>query len=395
MTKHPALNGIRVLDVSSVLSGPLAAMLLADLGAEVIKVEPPNIPDFTRGTGDARNGMTAYFYNTNRGKRAISVNGRQPEGQRILQQLADQADVLIQNMRPGKASGIGLDPSQCLQRNPALIYASINGYGTVGPMSEEPVYDYVIQAVTGIVDVQRDRASGTADLSHHFPADKITSHALVEAILAALFARERHPDRRGQEVEVSMHEANLAYMWPDAMMQHSIVGDIDGPGIYPGEYYRVYSTIDGAVVVMPLMGPMAGICEAINRPELAKDPRFQALDASNLDEFQDLLAEQISKWTTQETLSAFSEHDVPVGPVIPRNEIHDHPQAKARGSVPEHDVFPVGRIRSARPAWRMKETPELLHQGAPTMGEHTDVVLAELGYLPEEIAALRQVGTVA
>ena len=129
MSKLAPLAGIRVLDVSSVLSGPLASMLLADLGADVIKVEPPSAPDFTRGTGDAHNAMTAYFYNTNRGKRAIAVDGRRPAGQRILQELADQADVLVQNMRPGKAAGIGLDPDECLLRNQSLIYASISGYG--------------------------------------------------------------------------------------------------------------------------------------------------------------------------------------------------------------------------------------------------------------------------
>ena len=116
-------------------------MLLADLGAEVIKVEPPLAPDFTRGTGAARNGMTAYFYNTNRGKKAISIDGRHPAGQKILSQLADRSDVLVQNMRPGKAAGIGLDPEQCLARNPSLIYASISGYGQTGAASGDPVYD--------------------------------------------------------------------------------------------------------------------------------------------------------------------------------------------------------------------------------------------------------------
>ena len=127
------LAGIRVLDVSSVLSGPLASMLLADLGADVVKVEPPQAPDFTRGTGDAHNAMTAYFYNTNRGKRAIAVDGRRQAGKQILRKLADNADIVLQNMRPGKAAGIGLDPDECLGRNESLIYASISGYGTEGP----------------------------------------------------------------------------------------------------------------------------------------------------------------------------------------------------------------------------------------------------------------------
>lgn len=384
-----------MLDVSSVLSGPLTSMLLADLGAEVIKVEPPTNPDFTRGTGNARHGMTAYFYNTNRGKRAIAVNGRHREGQRILRQLADDADVVLQNMRPGKAAGIGLDPNDCLDRNPSLIYASISGYGSTGPAAAEPVYDYVIQAVTGMVDVQRHPGTGDADLTRHFPADKITSHATVEAILAALVARERDPERRGQHVEVSMHEASLAFMWPDSMMQHSIVDEIDEPTAYPGEYYRVYPTTDGAVVVMPLMGPMEGICAAMGRPELARDSRFSPLGPDNLHEFQDLLAAHIVTRSTDEALREFGTHDVPIGPVIPRSQLHEHPQATARTSVPEHQVAPIGNIRTARPAWRFGRTPEVLHEGAPALGEHTDDVLTELGYTASHIERLRSDGIIA
>ena len=395
MTKSSPLEGIKVLDVSSVLSGPLTTMLLADLGADVIKVEPPLAPDFTRSTGEAHNEMTAYFYNTNRGKRAIAVDGRQPLGQRILQQLADNADVLVQNMRPGKVTGIGLDPDECMRRNPSLIYASISGYGSDGPMTEEPVYDYVIQAVTGMVDAQRDPNTDALDLTRHFPADKITAHATFEAILAALFARERHPDALGQHVEVSMHEASLAFMWVDSMMQHSILSEPDGPSIYPAEYYRVYPTTDGAIVIMPLMTSPAGICLAIERPDLADDPAFAELGSDNLHEFQEIIAERVIKWTNEEALNAFRAHDVPVGPVIPRNQLHSHPQAVARNSVPEHHDDVIGPIRSARPAWRMSRTPEAINEGAPRFGEHTTLILSELGYNTKEIGDLRQQGIVA
>ena len=395
MTNSAPLAGIKVLDVSSVLSGPLTTMLLADLGADVVKVEPPSAPDFTRGTGAAHNGMTAYFYNTNRGKKAIVVDGRHPVGQKILQQLADQADVVVQNMRPGKVAGIGLDPHECMKRNESLIYASISGYGSDGPMANEPVYDYVIQAVTGMVDAQRDPTTDAIDLTRHFPADKITAHATVEAILAALFARERHPQRQGQHVEVSMHEANLAFMWVDSMMQHSITQEADGPSIYPAEYYRVYPTTNGAIVIMPLMTPPAGICNAIGRVDLADDPKFAELDGSNLHEFQEIVAEQVNKWTNEQALAAFRAHDVPAGPVIPRDQLHLHPQAVARNSVPEHHDAVIGPVRSARPAWRMSGTPELVNEGAPQFGEHTALILSELGYGPGEIRELREEGVVA
>jgi len=392
---QPPLAGIRVLDASAVLSGPLTTMLLAELGAEVIKVEPPDAPDFTRSTGDARGGMTAYFYNTNRGKRSLAVNGRTPLGQEILQKLADQADVVVQNMRPGKAARIGLDPDACLARNPSLIYASISGYGSAGPASGEPVYDYVIQAVTGMVDVQRDPRTGEADLTRHFPADKVTSHAAVEAILAALFARERDPERRGQHVEVSMHEANLAFMWPDSMMQHSIVGPPDAATIYPGDFYRVYATTDGAIVLMPLMGPFDGICRAAGHEEWVDQHRNSALDPARLHEFQERLAEVIAQWSTAEALGRFALHDVPAGAVTPRDEIHLHPQAIAQGSIIEHHVEPIGSIRSARPPWRFGITPAINHSAAPTLGQHTTEILAELGYEAMGIANLFDAGVVA
>ncbi|MDG2113681.1 MAG: CoA transferase [Actinomycetota bacterium] len=389
------LAGIAVLDVSSVLSGPLTTMILAELGAEVIKVEPPTVPDFTRGTGNASGGMTAYFYNTNRGKRALAVDGRDPRGQTILRQLADRSDVLVQNMRPGKAARIGLDPDECLARNPSLVYASINGYGSTGPAVAEPVYDYVIQAVTGMVDIQRDPSTGRADLTRHFPADKITSHAMVEGILAALFARERDPERRGQHVEVSMHEANLAFFWPDGMMQHSIIGEPDAETVYPGDFYRVYPTIDGGIVLMPLMGPLTGICRAIGHPEWTETGRFIELGPDNLHEFQDVLGAAVEDWTTEEALARFSAHDVPVGPVVPRDQVHEHLQAVARNSVVEHDVAPIGHIRTARPAWRLSRNPPHLPEGAPLLGQHTDEILSELNYDSSMIDILHRDGVIA
>ena len=386
------LAGLRVLDVSSVLSGPLAAMLLADMGAEVIKVENPAAPDFTRGTGNRRGGMTAYYYNVNRGKRSLAVDGRQAAGQDILRALADQSDVLVQNMRPGKAAGIGLDPDECLARNPSLIYASITGFGSTGPAAGDPVYDYVIQAVSGMVDLQRDAASGRADLARHFPADKVTSHAAVEADLGALFARERDPQRRGQHVEISMHEANLAFFWPDGMMQHTVVGAPDGDDFYPGEYYRVYPTTDGDIVLMPIMGPIEGVCRAVGHPEWLDDWPH---DIADLHGFQDMLAAEIATMSTTEALAAFAAHDVPAGPVVVQEEVHEHPQARHRQSIQEHDVEPIGRVRAPRPPWRFATTPEVIHTQVATLGQHTGEILTELGYDDSQVEDLRQAGVAA
>jgi crotonobetainyl-CoA:carnitine CoA-transferase CaiB-like acyl-CoA transferase len=387
------LAGLRVLDVSSVISGPLTAMLLADMGADVIKVENPAAPDFTRATGNSRGGMTAFYYNLNRGKRSLAVDGRQPQGQEILRALADQSDVLIENMRPGKAARIGLDPGECLARNPSLIYASITGYGSTGPAAGEPVYDYVIQAVSGMVDLQRDAATGSADLTRHFLADKVTSHAACEAILAALFARERNLQRRGQHVEISMHEANLAFLWPDGMMKQTIVGQPDVETTYPGDYYRVYPTTDGEIVVMPFMGPVEGVCRAMGHPEWFDGWPDNSVVA-DMYALQDLVAAEVASMSSAEALAAFADHDVPAGPVVGLDKVHEHPQAMHRESVLEHDVEHLGRVRNPRPPWRFDTTPEVVHSQAAAMGAHTAEILSELGYDQNTITALSEAAVI-
>jgi len=388
------LAGLRVLDVSSVLSGPMTTMLLADMGADVIKVENPGAPDFTRATGNHRGGMTAFYFNVNRGKRSLAVDGRQPAGQQILRELADQSDVLVENMRPGKAARIGLDPHECRARNPSLVYASITGYGATGPAASEPVYDYVIQAVSGMVDLQRDKSTGKAELSRHFIGDKVTSHAALEAILGALFARERDPERLGQHVEISMHEANLAFFWPDGMMKNTIVGEPDGDEIYPGEYYRVYPTSDGEIVLMPFMGPIEGVCRAVGHPEWFTGWPHNSVIA-DLHALQDAVAVATARMTTADALTAFAANDVPAGPVALLAEVHEHPQAQHRGSIVEHDAVPIGRVRSPRPPWRFDTTPEVVHGEAATLGQHSSEILTELGYSHNAMAAMLAAGVVS
>ncbi|MDH4145324.1 MAG: CoA transferase, partial [Acidimicrobiia bacterium] len=254
-----------------------------------------------------------------------------------------------------------------------------------------------IQGVTGMVDLQRDPASAKADLVRNFVADKVTSQATVQAILAALMARERDPERRGQHVEVSMLEAVLSFFWVDGMMLHTLVDEPEATMAYPGDYYRVYPTTDGAVIVMPVMPPFDGICRAAGHPEWIDDPRWADPEERyrNMAAFTDVLAEAIAPFSTAEITAAMNAEDVPVGQVVALERVHEHPQIRAMGSVVEHEVPYLGRVRQARPAWRFGRTPAVVHAGAPQVGDHTDEILAELGLEAAEIEALRASGALA
>ena len=210
------LAGIKVVEITSIYSGPMAGMMLAELGADVVKVESPDGPDPLRTSGMSAgpDAVNSIFYSLNRGKRFCSIDAKSPEGREVLFDLVAAADVFLHNMRPGKAEALGLDYAGLSERNPGLIYAGITGHGNEGPEAHLPAYDYVMQAKLGMVDYQRDRA-GNGDLVRQVVVDKTSANGLVQGILAALFMRER--TGRGQQVDVPMIAAGLAFHWPDGM----------------------------------------------------------------------------------------------------------------------------------------------------------------------------------
>ncbi len=393
------LDGIRVLDLSAVVSGPLAATLLADQGAEVLKIEPPGRGDVLRFVGSARGGMSATFHLNNRGKRSLALDLSKPRGLEILEKLVERSDVFIQNFRPGVAERMGFGWERLRERNPRLVYLSISGFGPAGPSSQKRVYDNVIQARSGMNDAQRDPRTGEPQPLRQLMCDKLTALTAAQAVTAALFARDRLG--LGQHVELSMLDAAIGFLWPDCAETHAFVGDGVEPRPSPGSTYSLMRLRDGWATATPLTdSEFQGLCRAFGLAEVAADPRFATVAARMRNVaalaalFQNELAEAALRMSGREVARALDAEDVPAGVVVPIGELHADPQVVASGTLVETEHPRAGRLREARPAARFGATPARVGAAAPDLGQHTEEILTEIG-LAGEIAALREEGIVA
>ena len=393
--QEPVLDGIRVVELASVVSGPFAGMMLAQLGADVVKVESA-AGDITRSWGPVHEGVSAYFYTLNGGKRSISVDTRAPDGLAVVRDLVARADVVIENWRPGVASRIGLDPDELRAANPQLITVSIRGFGEEGPYASERVYDPVIQGVSGMAGSQSDDR-GPQLIATNLP-DKLASMAVVQGVLGALFQRSR--TGRGRHVQVSMLDVAVTFLWPD-IMRNFTFADAEGRGHGPGKAARtssIFRTGDGRYVAYTAISDAdwSGLCEVAGADGLYDEYRGIGKRADLIDDVSDKLTAAFSDRTRDEVLAALHEAAVPAGPVHLTHEVFDDPQVVLDGVVREVEVEGFGRVREATspvplddPARRRWTTP------APALGEHTDAVLSELGRTPDEVARLRAAGVVA
>ena len=384
------LHGYRVVDLTSNVAGPLATMILGDQGADIIKVEAPDGGDATRAGGNRRAGFTASFLNNNRNKRSIVLDLKSAGGREALLRLAAGADVFVQNFRPGVAERLGVGEEPVRAVSPKIVYVSISGFGEKGPYAEKPAYDPVIQGFSGLATVQAGSDEIRPRLLRTILPDKLTAITASQAITAALLARERTGE--GQHVRLSMLEAVLAFLWASDMSGQTFVGDEPARQEAASAIDLIYETADGYITAAALTDRQwNGLAHALERPEWLEDERFKtpALRQKNIDARLQLTQEALITRPTAEWLDRLTRVGVPCAPVLTRNQVIRHPQVQEMGIVVETKHPAAGRLRQSRPAARFSRTPPGIRHGAPELGEHTEDILAELGYSAAEIAALR------
>ena len=386
------LDGVRVLDLSTVVSGPLCAQVLGDLGADVIKVEAPT-GDATRKMGlpDAV-GFTGWYLQFNRNKRGVSFDLKTEGGHEALCRIAGEVDILIENFRPGVTQRLGIDYATLAASNPGLIYVSINGFGSEGPYRDLPAYDSVIQGIGGFMHTQG--GDGEPKLISSIVADKTSAMTATWSLLAALYAREKNGGS-GQHIEIPMLDSWVAFILPDAILDRTW-RDAPEPGPAPS-IHRTWETKDGHVVMMIVEDrQFHGICRALDRADLIDDPRCATL----IDRFMNaetLFAEmedEMRKWNTAEFVARCREFDAPVAPANSIPEAMMDPQVVHAGLFMNVDHPDSGALRLVKSPPRFSKNDVSLRSHPPKLGEHTDSVLREFGYSDEEIADLRNKGSV-
>ena len=389
------LTGYRIIELASMLTGPWAASLLGDQGADVVKVEVPERGDHTRSVGAHREGLSTSFLNINRSKRSITLNLKHDQGKETLKRLAATADVFIQNFRPGVVERLGIGYDDIRKVAPKIVYISMSGFGERGPLAQKPVYDPIVQAISGLTTVQAGSDTERPRLIRTVLPDKLTAVYASQAVTAALLSREK--TGTGQHVRLSMLDVVMNFLWASDMGGQTFVDNPVTSQAAASFIDLIYETQDGYMTVSTMTNKeWAALARAFDRPDLLEDSRFKTpqLRDKNVNERLDVNQEVLRTRTTQAWLEIFEREDVPCAPALTRQQVIEHPQILA-SEILQENLHPVaGSLRQTRVAARFEGSPPNLPKGAPRLGEHNHEVLSELGLSEPEIEHLIAQGAV-
>ncbi len=382
------LDGFKIIDLTTMVSGPLGTMILADQGADVIKVESLS-GDHTRHVATKRGDFPASFLNNNRNKRSIALDLKSERGLNVVKRLLEDADVFIQNFRPGAIDRLGLDYGTVSGLNPKLVYMSISGFGFDGPYSKKPVFDPLIQSLSGLTTVQAGSDNQRPRLVRTILPDKLTGFAVAQALTAALLSRSKTGE--GQHVKLSMLDAVIAFLWASDMGGHTFVGEELETERAQSFIDLIYETANGYIsVAVVRRKEWEGLSRAVEMPDWLHDPRF--LETPGLERHKDTRVEMTQEVlrgrTTEEWIERLEAEDVPCAPVLTRRQAIRHPQVVANEIIIETDHPHAGRLRQAKNPVAFSATVSEHRFGAPVLGGNTRSILREAGYQPDQIEAL-------
>lgn len=376
---HLPLDGVRVVELSTMITASFAAMILAEQGADVIKIEPQGMGDPMRFIGSQKPGMSALFHNCNRGKRSIALNLKDEGDLSVARKLCERADVVISNYRPSVMARIGLSYEALSEVNPKIVFCRITGFGSEGPQSALPAYDHVMQAQLGLTVTQGQGQGGRPVHILNALCDKGTAVMASQAVSSALFRRERTGE--GSRIDLSMLDAGMHFLFPDGMMEYTLL-DEGAMALDPlTATYAVMEARDGYFVIAGIGDAQAkAVFDMIGKPEMMEDPRFKTPPARlmNLGDMIEAMTSTPVDWPLERVLTYLSEHDVPVSACLSPMEAYDHPQLAVMETVKTVDHPYLGKVRSVRAAARFCGKDGVSHQPAPMLDQHGAEIRSEI-----------------